>query len=299
MRKRGLFLAGILALSCAHKSTAPTRAYVATSSSQSVASEAGEPESTPVPSAHELPIPEAQKPQIARVAQLGRDLFLHEKAAGLGVTALEAQVGKLDGKVARGFVATREVDTSGKALDSFVVLFFTNGDEPQIRFRVRVFPDGDRPPEVDSLDPPEPTNPRLMPLVRARIATMSTVAASGKRATSVVLPSVLTGEDGVVVYVIKHSDRSDIAVMGPHQRIFLNADGTQIRTTANVGTAGEEMVGADDWPIGVSHDGDVPAETHVYLSLYHRVRFFVATRSGRWHVDGDQITLDSTDTTAR
>lgn len=298
MRKHGLLLLGVLAMSCASTpSTRPrSRAYVATSSSQSVQSEADEPESTPVPTAHALPIPEAQKPRITRVAQLGRDLFLHEKAAGQGVTALEAQVGKLDGKIVRGFVATREVDTSGKALDSFVVLFFTAGDEPQIRYRVRVYPDGDRRPDVESLDPPEPTNPRLMPLVRARIATMS---ATAKRATPVVLPSVLTGEEGVVVYIINHSDRADIAVMGPHQRIVLSADGTQIKSTAGVGVASEEMVGADDWPIGVSHDGDVPAETHVYLSLYHHVRFFVATRNGRWHVDGDHITLDSTDTTTR
>ncbi len=298
MHKRSLLLLGALAASCAHESPRPRRALAPSSVAQVAEPQASEPESTPVPAAQELPIPEPLKPKIERVAQVGRDLYLQEKAAGLGVTAVEAQYGTLEGKGLRGYLAQRETDTSGRPLDHFVVTFFTASEEPQVRYRVRVDPETGRDARVESLEPPEALNPRLLPLVRARITALA-AAPAVKLATPVVLPGSSTGEDDVVVYLLNHSERGDIAIMGPHRRIVLSADGTQVKSTGTVGQAGEEMVGADDWPIGVSHDGDTPSEIHVYLSLLHRVRFFVGTPSGRWHVNGDRITLDSTETTAR
>jgi hypothetical protein len=253
--------------------------------------------------AKDVPIPDDLKAQVERAVAVGRELFLQERAASIGVDSVEDYLGKLDGKGLSGYLAHRDVDTSGRAANSWTVSFFTPGEVPKIPYRIRVYPETGRRLAVQTLDPPDPVNPRLLPLIRARQVGMSALPANGKPAVPVVIPGSLAGEEGVVVYLLTFSNRRNIAVLGPHYRVLVSPDGLQKKGITTLGGNGEEIsltptdlplpVGADPWPLGVTHDGSTPSEMHVYLSLLHRLQFFVSTPRGRWHVDRDRIRLDA------
>lgn len=310
MRNHVCLLAALLVASCAHRSAqrpgpeATETASAAGPDAPTVVGIAGREFSLP----RELPIPEDLKPQVQRASQIGRELYLQDRAASIGVGSLEDFLGKLDEKTLRGYVAQRDVDTSGRPMESWTVSFFSPGAEPKIPHRIRVYPETGRRLEVQSLEPPDSVNPRLLPLIRARQAALAAQPTRGKPVIPVVVPPSVSGEEGIVVYLLAFSQRRDVVVLGPHHRVVLGADGQQVQGITTLGGAAEEMplvpsdlppsVGGDPWPMGISHSGPCPLETHVYASMLHRLQLFVSTPRGRWHIDGDRIRYDSSDTSS-
>lgn len=100
--------------------------------------------------------------------------------------------------------------------------------------------------------------------------------------------------DSWLVYVLAASTTTDV-VVGGHYRFSIGADGKQLLESERLSRScmvmspppgGDKQIAA----LGVTQlVSDTPLETLVFLSLLHKLPFYVKTASGFWLVDGDKI----------
>jgi hypothetical protein len=243
-------------------------------------------------------VPADLRAEVAHAEKLGQDIFLQDKAAAIASDVLLANVPSPQDHDLRGYLTMIESD-AGRPLRSWIVLFYTGDDPPKIAFRVRVPMDGAAKPGFDVVDPPAPTSEGVQLLIRAR---QTAIAALPERVQPI-NPVIVPGDaDGVLVYLLAGTKRPGIAVFGKHYRVLVSPDGTQVLTLEPLSKSVLELpVRPRDVPakyesvgLVVSHVvTDAPIETHVFVSLMHKMPVYVATARGNWKVDGNKISFMS------
>lgn len=248
-----------------------------------------------------LPIPPDLKPMIERAQALGRQIYVLDQASAIGTNALLAHLhlppaAELPGL--GGHITLVEPD--GGRSSAVRVLFFTRDATPKVAYRTRVaLAPGSPAPAVEAVQPPEEPSPPSSLIIRARQAALASVQAElTQPVRPLVVPAATVGEQGFLVYLIAGTRSLDTIVFGKHYRILVAADGQTIKEVLPLTKTVLEMSAARASPrsggsrprLTVTHlVTDYPLETHVLISLLHRMRFFVETDRGVWGVDGDRI----------
>jgi hypothetical protein len=155
---------------------------------------------------------------------------------------------------------------------------------------------------MTKLEPPEPLDANATAMVRARETAQKAAFPRCKNRpyNHVVLPAELLGRSGWLVYLLAAHVRTDEVVLGGHARVHVSADGTQMLETFALSKGC--LVGPADAE-GLQREGIVvstlvanhPLETHVFLSLLHKVpvHVIVPSRNAVFVVDPLGLTPDS------
>jgi hypothetical protein len=247
----------------------------------------------------DLPIPPDLRPAIEQAIELGRAIYLHDKASAIATDALAAKIGPLEGKDLGGYLPVQEAAADGTPGPAFLVSFFTRERSPRIAYRIRVPMAQGQPPTVESLSPPQTPSPMAATLIRARQTALASVQPFQQPINPVVFPAEAIGKRGILVYLIAGTGSPNVAVLGKHYRVVVSEDGGTVletlplsRTVIEMSTVscGEGCLEA----LAVTHlVTDAPLETHVFASLLNRVPIYIATKRGIWCVDRDSIRLVS------
>jgi hypothetical protein len=181
---------------------------------------------------------------------------------------------------------------------SLEVLFFVASDPPAIGRRVLVSP-GNK-PVFERIDPPIAASPELAVLFRARQLVLASIGKPEQPLDPVVFPGIAIEEQGIVVYLLAGTVKSDIAVLGKHYRARTTVDAAKVLSLEPLSKAPIEV------PLHTSVPGstsagivvtnlvtDYPLETHVYASLLHRTPIYVKTARGIWKVNGDRVSFQA------
>ena len=242
------------------------------------------------------PPPEKLRAEVERAQELGTMLFLLDRASAIGTDIMLANIPSPKERGIRGYLTLREgEDRPG---DTYLVQFFTAGEPLHVLCRVRVPMRHDRKPTFEALEPPPSASEDAQRLMRARATAIAALGPPTQPLNPVILPGRAIGQDGILVYLLAGTNRTDVAVFGKHHRVLVSPDGrtvtklepmskTVLEVPMESGPPGSK--GAGLW---VTHlVSECPVETHVFVSLLHRLPVHVATACGSWVVDGNKISL--------
>ena len=226
---------------------------------------------------------------------MGREIYLQDKAGAIGTDVLLAALKTLEGKGLGGFLALREGDESGRPRASYLVFFFSNEREPNIRYEVHVPIERGKRPSFDTVDPPRRVPEPLAKLVRARQAALEAAGPFDHAMNPVVVPDP---EGGILVYLLAAPTQPKTVVLGKHFRVHVATDGA-VKTVEPLSKGALELSTAT--PAGAQPKAlfvtqiltPYPLETHVVASLSAQLPLYVATERGLWSVEGDSISYVS------
>jgi hypothetical protein len=248
----------------------------------------------PPPAGEASAVPAELRAQIERSQRLGRALYIQDKAAAIASDVLFEHVASPQERGVRGYLTIREAG----AEPAFLTFFYTNEDPPRIAFRIRVPMASHVKPSFEALDPPAPTTAGLRTLIRARHTALAALPADHRQPVN---PVLLPGDGGrVLIYLLAGTKRANVAVFGKHYRAQVSPDGSELVSFEPLSNSALEVPlpapAADPGhrPVGLVVSQvvtDYPLETHVFVSLQHKMPVYVATARGNWRVDGEAITL--------
>ena len=176
------------------------------------------------------------------------------------------------------------------------------GEPPRLLIRFVRLTGADAEPvldaQFDDLLLPSFTTPpdnNLSAFQRSQIVARDTVRTALDAPCSRQYESVAVADpagDGLLLYALALGDERTEVLLGGHYRFSLSADGTTLRQADALSTscvkAPRAKLAASDGVKGIAvraHLSDTPLETHVYLSLRHRVPLYVVTRDLKmWEV---------------
>jgi len=247
-----------------------------------------------------LPIPAELAPHISESIELGRTLYLLDKASAIGTDVLQANVPDFHGRGVGGWLTVRAADDAGQPTDAFAVVFFTRQEPLRHLFRVDVPLKGK--PAFRELSPPTLMDDTGVRMVRARQAAIDAVPRGRRPYNPVVLPGGAVGRpDAIAVYLLSAEQIPGEMVFGIHYRALVSADGSTVKQMLPLSKSALVVPPpAQSIPPGAKAVAsfvtqivtDWPSEVHVFVSLlHHRVPLYVATQRGIWLVIGDKITL--------
>lgn len=234
------------------------------------------------------------QPAVTRAEFLGRQMYLHDRAAWLATDAMLAdrRMRKLKDRLG-GWV------TEPSAL-GLRVIFFSNDDTPRRLYEIDV-DESERLSDA-VLESPEPLSPDHFAQLRARAqAQQQSYMACARQYNTVVLPAA----DGIDVYMMPGFAKDDLYPLGGYHLYRFDSSGEKLLSTRKF-TNGcidlDESIAvpkaADDGfrPIGMmfSHLLDPqPTEVHVFVSLYAKNAFAVTTTGNHllWRVDHGRVSL--------
>jgi hypothetical protein len=285
MRAASLIAVGLLAAACATGGRVP----------------AGAPGRGGPESERALPVPADLAPRIQAASELGRILYMHDKASAIGTDVMRANVPDAANRGLGGWLTFRSIDGNGKLADSFSVAFITREEPYRTLFRVEVPLQGR--PTFQEISPPAALNELGVQMFRARQTAIKAVPRGRRRWNPVILPgSVVDRPDAILVYLLAAEYVSGEMVFGIHYRVLVSGDGTTVQEVMPLSKS--DLVvsppGKDAAPPGAVLVAnmvsqivtDWPLETHVFVSLLHgKAPIYVVTRRGTWLVIGDKITL--------
>jgi hypothetical protein len=236
---------------------------------------------------------------VERAERAGRMIYDHDQAAATGTDVLLENIKPRDQERLGGFLALLDAGTGSVQRSSFTVFFVGQGDDPRVLYRVRVPAKAGGKSTFERVDPPAPPPLIASVLIRARQTAIARMPAVKQTMNPVVIPAdSVTGEDGFLVYFLAGTKQPNVAVFGKHYRVLVSADGRTVKRFEPLSKGALEMRLLGPRPgkqaefLIVTHDvTDAPLETHVFVSLLHRVSVFVLTRRGTWRVDGARITF--------
>jgi hypothetical protein len=245
----------------------------------------------PEPARHErreasLPVPFDLQEAVERANILGTNLFLLDVATARASDALAERIGPLGQKGIGHYLALMGDDDEGRPDGSVEILFFSDGDVPQLEYRVRVGGKR-RAPEVRVESPPGVVHEPLLTLLNARWLALEAVPRTSQVVNTVLMPQ-RNGQ--IVVYVLAATSQPNVAVLGRHYRVEVAEDGAEVvRVTAlskdelelpTRDGSGQRLAALTITEGSVDH----PTETHVFASRLANLPIYVTTGRGRWKV---------------
>jgi len=233
------------------------------------------------------PIPATRSNAVQQASKIGELLFERDQLAARATDAVMAKTkGKPDARVT-GWVL------SDASLPS---VYFVGDDHGSLTAIYEVTFAASR-PMVIALPKGTPLASDLSLQFAALLkAQAAKIGRCSETYNAVVLPGSVSGETGWLVYLLAATDEPGVIVFGGHHKVHVSADAKSIlsvtpfsKSCLNVGPPptdhGKTVAGA-----AVTHlVSDIPAETHVFLSLLHRQPIYVGTSLGSWRVEGDEI----------
>lgn len=234
---------------------------------------------------------------------LGEALYASASMVTLGTGMMTDKVGNAKAAGVCGTVVFSEGGGAGGS-GSWLVAFFTNPKDPRVAYQVRLTPSsgpGAVKKEFKAFQPPrKPADGELLLHRAIRSAVEAIPDRPGQPVTPVVLPGVVLGEDGLLVYLLAGSGRENVAVFGKHYRVLVSLDGQRaVKVEPLSGDVLETELGAPQQDgtrpfLYVTHLlGDYPLETHVFLNRLHRTDLYVLTDKYIWRIHDGAIQLDS------
>jgi hypothetical protein len=247
-----------------------------------------------------LPIPADLAPRIAESIELGRILYLLDKASAIGTDVALAKVPDFHQRGLGGWLTLQQADESGKPIDGFAVMFISREEPYHTLFRIDIPFKGQ--PTFRELSPPQPLDELGIRMFRARQTAIAGVPRGPRRWNPIVLPGGAVGRpDAILVYLLAAEQRAGEMVFGIHYRVLVSADGTSVKVALPLSKSAlvipppQETMPAGATPVAAAVSQivtDWPLETHVFVSLLHnRTPIYVATKRGVWLVVGDKISL--------
>jgi hypothetical protein len=242
-------------------------------------------------------IPDGLQAAVTRAEFLGRQMYQHDRAAWLATDAMLAdrRMRKLRDSI-RGWVT--EPSAHGVR-----VIFIDGADQPRRLFEVDV-DESERLTEA-VIESPEPLGPDLMAQLRARrLVLEQDYMTCARQYNTVILPSA----DGLRVYLMPAFARKDVYPLGGYHLFETDAAGTKIVSSRKFTngcielneTAMDKPPTKDGFkPMGTmmfTHLLDPqPSEVHVFVSLYARQPFMLATTENEmlWEVGRGRIALQA------
>jgi len=236
------------------------------------------------PKWHPQPATSAELAEIAHIEATGREIYRLDQLVWHASDAL-AFAGALDHPAAgTGYAVS---DTAAGARVAFLL-----EDGQDIRLLADVDMADAAHPKVERSSA-RPLDEDEIAKFRARQTALKAAPnlCEGPRNT-VVLPVAGGAWD---VYVLAASKQGSIVPMGGHARLRVSAEGTSVlalepysKTCINMNTEGQKMIA-----LMVTHVvSDLPAPTHVFLSLTYPKTMMVATHSHLWRVaDGSIVAV--------
>ena len=239
-------------------------------------------------------VPAQLQPAVTRAEFLGRQMYLHDRAAWLATDAMLAEKRMRPLKERLGGWVT-EPSALGVR-----VIFFSNDDIPQRLYEIDV--DERERLSDPALESPEPLTTDHIAQLRARAqAQQQSYMACAQQYNTVVLPAA----DGIHVYMMPGFVRNDVYPIGGYHLYRFDSSGRDILSSRKF-TNGcldlDESAAAskksDDGfePIGMmfSHLLDPqPTEVHVFVSLYAKRPFAITTvdNDTLWMIDDGRISV--------
>lgn len=235
--------------------------------------------------------------QVRRSEEIGRQIYLLDKASAIATDVLMARVPDFRNKNLGGYLPFREGDEAANLKPSFMVIFFTRDEPARIAYEIRVKIEAK--PDFEAFSPPKPATPTFARLARARQAALQALPShpQPQPLNPLLMPAEVLGEKGIMVYLIAGTTRPNIAVFGRHYRVLVPGDGDSPSYVMPLSKGILEMPtkpsgGGKMAALLVSHIlTDWPLETHVFVSLLNHLPVYVVTRAGNWRVNGDRITF--------
>jgi hypothetical protein len=233
-----------------------------------------------------LPVPFDLQESVERANILGTNLFLLDVATAGASEALVERIGPLAQKGIGHYLALMGDDDDGRPDGSVEVLFFSDGDVPQLEYRVRVGGKR-RAPEVRVENPPGVVHEPLLTLLNARWLALEAVPRTNQVVNTVLMPQ-RNGQ--IVVYVLAATSHPNVAVLGRHYRVEVAEDGAEVVSVTALSKDELELPTRDGSgqrlaALAITEGSvDHPTETHVFASRLANVPIYVTTGRGRWKV---------------
>jgi hypothetical protein len=242
------------------------------------------------------PIPVDLREAAERAEEIGGLLYLQDKASAIATDVLFARVKSPEKLELGGYITARETDEQGKPKLSWLTVFYGRGDQPRILYRVRIPMERAEEPSLEQLDPPQSPSSGVELLIAARRTALAALTDVPQAINPEILPGSVIGEDGILIYLLAGTKRSDVAVLGRHYRVLVSADGKQVKKLEPLSKSIIEVQKppATKTAVGlmVTHLlSDAPVETHVLASKQYRMPVYVGTSRGAWRVEDGHISF--------
>jgi hypothetical protein len=252
-----------------------------------------------------LPTPPELAPKIEESVEYGYAIYLQDKASAIGTDVLVGKLGSLEGHGLGGYITIREGTEEGEPLPSWQVVFFTDSDPPAIKYVVHVPMEREKKRSFEERIPPERIPEPLLNLIRARQAAIEAAGPFTQPMNPVVMPAGALGHarDEILVELLAGTTEPNAIVLGKHFRVIVSPDGRHVESVMPLskGALVLKMRDAEGQKIVAMYAtnlvSEYPLETHVFASLAATLPLYLGTSRGVWLVDGDRITLISTDST--
>ena len=237
--------------------------------------------------------PSAVEGEVAQAESLGAQLFTHALFTRKAENALvEARLIPA-GSHPPGWVVI-ERGEGGVAY-----LVSDEGGAPRVLYRVAIADRGGDELHVETAPPKVPDDSVAAAYLARKTVMRDWTPVVPNEYRSFVLPAPVD-RPGFFVYLIAEPRGPNEMMVGGHQRFRISADGLTVlerfafsKTNLALpiapteGSSGAVLAGV--WMTHLTTD--TPVETHVYLSLLHRLPLQVGTRLGIWEVQGGTITV--------
>jgi hypothetical protein len=225
-------------------------------------------------------------------------------ATGTGVMRESVKASRKKAADICGTIVFSEGNEQGKGTGAWVVQFFTDAKRPRVAYQVRLaFPEGGGPVKKDfqAFTPPrKPSDGELLLFRAICTAIVAVPDRPNQPVHPVVLPAVVFGEEGLMVYLLADTDKDNVAVLGKHYRVLVSLDGRTVRKVEPLSRDVLETELGPTQPDGtrpylyVTHQlSDYPLETHVFISKLHQTDLYVLTNKCVWRIHDGAIQLDS------
>ncbi len=246
-----------------------------------------------------LPIPARLAPLVQASIDIGRELYLQDKACSIATDVLRDRLGGLAGHDLGGYMSFRGMDEKGADLQSIQVIFYTASQPTMVKYAVLVpFVRGLK-NDFQELTPPVRPDESAMVFIRAREAAIRAAGPFQQPINPVVMTAGPLGKDGqILVELLAGTKAPGVVVLGKHYRVLVAADGVRVDSVKALSRGTLELKTKDERGSRLAAlyatqlESDYPLETHVFASLAARIPLYVMTPDrSLWLVDGDEISL--------
>jgi hypothetical protein len=240
------------------------------------------------------PIPVDLQAKIETSSEVGRQLYLQDK-----VSTIAGELMSKEAATAQDLAGSLAFPSPEEQGRSWIVVFYTAGEQALIRYRVRVpiSTTGEQ-PKLERVDPPTPASELLQFYIDVRAAAVKAAGPFTQPIKPIVMPAGALSDDknDVLVELIAGTRNENVVVLGKHFRVIAGRDGA-IKSVTPLSKGPLELSlqsqpGRELGGLVVSEVvADYPLEVHVLASLQAKLPLYVGNSRGKWKVEGDKISL--------